>query len=81
VSELSPESQDSKSIAAGTGASATSDAAPEPPQPPEPGDCCHSGCEFCVDDMYQGELDRYRLALRAWQERQTAVQSGAGSSD
>ncbi|WP_307180466.1 oxidoreductase-like domain-containing protein [Duganella sp. HH105] len=39
------------------------------PQPPQPGDCCHSGCTFCVEDMYQDELDRYRAALKAWRER------------
>jgi hypothetical protein len=24
--------------------------------------------------MYQGELDRYRVALKEWQERQSATQ-------
>jgi hypothetical protein len=45
------------------------DPKPVPPQPPEPGDCCHSGCTFCVEDMYQDELERYQAALKAWQER------------
>ncbi|MQA39856.1 oxidoreductase-like domain-containing protein [Rugamonas aquatica] len=48
---------------------AADDPKPQPPQPPQPGDCCHSGCTFCVEDMYQDELDRYRAALKAWQER------------
>lgn len=55
------------------------DPEPEAPQPPAPGDCCHSGCTFCVEDMYQGELDRYRVALKEWQERQQAA--GAPSTD
>jgi hypothetical protein len=46
------------------------DLRPEPPVPPEPGDCCHSGCAYCVDDIYQDALDQYRVDLKAWQERQ-----------
>lgn len=56
------------------------DPEPEAPQPPAPGDCCHSGCTYCVEDMYQGELDRYRVALREWQERQSAAQQIAGDT-
>ncbi|MYN43977.1 oxidoreductase-like protein [Pseudoduganella sp. FT93W] len=56
------------------------DPEPEAPQPPAPGDCCHSGCTFCVEDMYQGELDRYRVALKEWQERQSAAQQHAGDA-
>lgn len=60
------------------------DPEPEAPQPPAPGDCCHSGCTFCVEDMYQGELDRYRVALKEWQERQegqSAAQQNAGGAN
>lgn len=46
------------------------DPRPEPPTPPEPGDCCHSGCTWCVDDLYQDALDSYRAALAAWLARQ-----------
>ena len=45
------------------------DPRPEPPDPPEPGDCCHSGCAYCVDDQYQDALDQYRADLKAWLER------------
>jgi hypothetical protein len=44
-------------------------AAPTPPTPPEDNACCQSGCVMCVYDLYQEELDRYRQALAAWQER------------
>lgn len=45
---------------------------PEPvaPPAPDPRDCCHSGCTFCVGDMYQDELEKYREARQAWQARQ-----------
>jgi radical SAM superfamily enzyme len=46
------------------------DPMPVAPQPPQPGDCCHSGCTFCVEEMYQDELDRYQAALKQWRERQ-----------
>lgn len=56
------------------------DPEPEAPQPPAPGDCCHSGCSYCVEDMYQGELERYREALKAWQQRQSAAQQAAAGA-
>ena len=49
------------------------DPMPQPPAPPEPGDCCHSGCTFCVEDLYQDALERYRDALKAWRERHPAA--------
>ncbi|MYM37212.1 oxidoreductase-like protein [Duganella sp. FT94W] len=52
------------------------DPQPQPPEPPAPGDCCHSGCAYCVDDLYQDELDRYRAALQAWQARHPDVKPG-----
>lgn len=55
--------------AAGPATVPVPDPRPEPPQPPEPGDCCHSGCAYCVDDIYQDALDQYRADLKAWQAR------------
>jgi len=48
---------------------------PEPvaPQAPDPRDCCHSGCTWCVDDMYQEELEKYRAAHQAWTARQNSL--------
>eukprot|EP00252_Welwitschia_mirabilis_P007070 TRINITY_DN18123_c0_g1_i1.p1 TRINITY_DN18123_c0_g1~~TRINITY_DN18123_c0_g1_i1.p1 ORF type:complete len:109 (+),score=21.35 TRINITY_DN18123_c0_g1_i1:82-408(+) len=31
-----------------------------PPEKPLPGDCCGTGCETCVWDLYFDELKRYR---------------------
>jgi hypothetical protein len=45
------------------------DPRPEPPVPPAPGDCCHSGCAWCVHDIYQDALERYQAALAAWLQR------------
>jgi hypothetical protein len=48
---------------------ADADPMPQPPASPEPDACCHSGCTYCVDDLYQDELDNYRAALAAWRAR------------
>ena len=55
--------------------------APQPPVPPDDHACCNSGCVFCVYDMYQEELDRYRLALKAWQDHYATPSGGRASAD
>ncbi|TAK87318.1 MAG: hypothetical protein EPO01_07420 [Aquabacterium sp.] len=45
------------------------DPMPRPPEPPDPGACCGSGCDPCVMDLYDLEMDQYRQALRAWKAR------------
>jgi hypothetical protein len=37
---------------------------------PDLDDCCHSGCNPCVFDLYDDALERYRTALAEWQARQ-----------
>lgn len=31
-----------------------------PPEPPLPGECCGSGCDPCILDVYEEELARWR---------------------
>jgi hypothetical protein len=45
------------------------DPRPLPPEKPLPGDCCDSGCERCVLDLYADELALYRERLAQWRER------------
>jgi hypothetical protein len=47
----------------------TPDNPPVPPVQPELEDCCNSGCNPCIFDLYQEALERYREDLRAWEER------------
>jgi hypothetical protein len=42
---------------------------PLPPRQPELDECCGSGCDPCVFDLYDAALERYEQALRAWRER------------
>lgn len=45
------------------------DPRPLPPEPPLPSDCCDSGCDPCVYDLYNEELQAYRERLARWRER------------
>jgi len=56
------------------------DPMPEPPQPPDLADCCASGCDPCIFDLHDRAMDRYRQALRAWQERHPAAAFGENRS-
>jgi hypothetical protein len=47
--------------------------APQPPVRPDLDDCCRSGCVPCVFDLYEEELELYRVALKRWQQRQDAM--------
>lgn len=49
------------------------DPKPLPPSPPELEDCCRSGCNPCVFDLYEAELERYERALAAWEARQRSA--------
>lgn len=48
--------------------------AQRPPAPvcPRDDECCQSGCDPCVFDRYAEELERYRAALRRWEEQSAA---------
>ncbi|MCR6664238.1 MAG: oxidoreductase-like domain-containing protein [Luteimonas sp.] len=45
------------------------DPRPIPPEAPLPSDCCDSGCDPCVYDSYNDELQLYRERLAAWLAR------------
>lgn len=47
----------------------SADPMPLPPDKPLPMDCCESGCDRCVFDIYAEELAGYEAALAAWRER------------
>jgi hypothetical protein len=48
------------------------DPRPQPPVEPDLEDCCRSGCVPCVFDLYADALERYELALAAWEARRAA---------
>lgn len=48
---------------------AAADPRPEPPERPLPGDCCNSGCDRCVLDVYEEQMEAYRKALQRWEQR------------
>lgn len=52
---------------------------PRPVPPPENmlNQCCGSGCENCVLDIYNHELRQYHIDLAAWEARQAARQDVA----
>jgi hypothetical protein len=45
------------------------DPMPQPPVQPDLDACCGNGCDPCIFDFHDLEMDRYRQALRAWRER------------
>jgi hypothetical protein len=46
------------------------DPRPLPPEQPGDDECCRSGCDPCIFDLYQQELQQYREALAQWEARQ-----------
>jgi hypothetical protein len=53
------------------------DPPPLPPRRPGNDECCHSGCDPCILDLYEEELERYRAELRAWEQRTGKKQAPA----
>lgn len=45
------------------------DPTPQPPEQPDLDACCGNGCDPCIFDQYDLDMDAYRHALRAWQAR------------
>ena len=53
------------------------DPQPQPPRQPEQWECCGSGCEPCVYDLYWDAMDRFERALQDW-ELQRKSRPGPG---
>ena len=51
------------------------DPRPHPPEKPLPAECCESGCEVCVYDVYADQLEAYEAALKAWKARHPEAES------
>jgi len=45
------------------------DPRPVPPERPSDEMCCGRGCPHCVFDVYDGAMERYEAALKAWLAR------------
>ncbi len=47
---------------------------PPKPQPPDPSDCCNSGCEPCVFELWEDAMDRWEARceriMARWRERE-----------
>ncbi|MFO1206915.1 MAG: oxidoreductase-like domain-containing protein [Burkholderiales bacterium] len=54
------------------------DPPPVPPTRPDTDECCHSGCDPCIFDLYEKAMERYHTELRAWEERRGHVEKGKG---
>ncbi|WP_322045974.1 oxidoreductase-like domain-containing protein [Paraburkholderia sp. J67] len=48
------------------------DPRPLPPERPDDDACCQSGCDPCIFDFYNDELQKWRAALAAWEVREAA---------
>lgn len=48
------------------------DPRPTRPEKPLPCDCCDTGCDPCVYDVYAEELEEYDRKLAEWQARHPA---------
>jgi hypothetical protein len=55
--------------------SGDADSPPQPPERPGPDECCHSGCQICVFDLYEEKLARYLTELHAWEVRRDRKQA------
>jgi hypothetical protein len=63
----------SMKVVTGTLPDQAPDLMPQAPRQPQDGECCSSGCTYCVMDLYTEDLHRYRAELAQWQLRQSAA--------
>ncbi|HUH89374.1 MAG TPA: oxidoreductase-like domain-containing protein [Lysobacter sp.] len=52
------------------------DPPPLRPERPLPTDCCDSGCDPCVHDLYIEEVEHYEALLAAWRARNPGREPG-----
>lgn len=52
------------------------DPMPIAPIAPDLEACCGNGCDPCIFDLHDLEMDRYRQALRAWRARHPDANPG-----
>ncbi|KAJ3639242.1 hypothetical protein Zmor_003922 [Zophobas morio] len=52
----------------------------EPPEPPDESDCCNSGCNPCILDVYEAQLQKYKDNLKKSTLRPLEVNSISPSS-
>lgn len=67
--DASPSAAQATPQAAPLALDASTDPMPTPPPEPDFDACCGNGCDPCIFDLHDLEMDRYRQALRAWRER------------
>ncbi|MEB0012234.1 oxidoreductase-like domain-containing protein [Glaciimonas sp. Gout2] len=44
-----------------------------PPVQPDLDDCCASGCNPCIFDLYEEEMERYRARLQLWEAKNVVI--------
>ena len=58
---------------------ADDDSPPVAPEAPQDGECCGSGCDPCVYDLYYEARERHRVAMREWEQRQAGRASACAA--
>jgi hypothetical protein len=53
---------------------------PIPPARPSQDECCHSGCDPCIFDLYEAALERYRVALQLWEQEKQKGKIGRNAA-
>lgn len=56
------------------------DPRPVAPLRPAPNECCSSGCNPCIFELYEEALARHEVELTAWEARQARPKNIPGES-
>lgn len=49
---------------------------PPKPEPPDPSECCGSGCDPCILELYDDELERWEARVERIKSQWQAEQAG-----